>query len=174
MSDGENRPAVERCGGCGLEIAGGAAGCQSLMDEVLALHFGDARYFGAHRLFVDAYAMQHPDRYCVSFKSLAAHLAHLCWSLERGGDDALPSEAIRRWVERHPGMARPTLPSDRGALTIADVARGPDPAEHHRSVKRWARATWDAYEPLHALAREWVRQALEAAGSPVAGRRRSG
>ena len=90
MSDRQERPAVERCDGCGLEIAGGAAGCQSLMDEMLALHFGDARYFGVHRLFVDAYSMQHPDRYCVSFKSLAAHLAHLCWSLERGGSDAVP------------------------------------------------------------------------------------
>jgi hypothetical protein len=35
------------------------------MDEVLALHFGNAAYFGVHRLFVDTYCLQHPDRYCV-------------------------------------------------------------------------------------------------------------
>jgi hypothetical protein len=130
------------------------------MDEILALHFGNAAYFGVHRLFVDAYAAQHPQRYCISFKSLAAHLAHLCWSLEQGGSRALPSEAIRRWVERHPHLEKPALPGFRGELTIADVAGAPGPAEHHQAVERWSRSVWVAHGGLHPTVRAWVNSAL--------------
>ena len=90
------RPLAQRCAGCGLKVPGGTAGCQSMMDELLALHFNDTTYFAAHRLFVDTYCLQHPDEYCRSFKSLAAHLMHLCWSLEHRGNAALPNETIRR------------------------------------------------------------------------------
>jgi hypothetical protein len=152
---------AERCAGCGLAVAGGTAGCQSIMDEVLALHFSDATYFSVHRLFVDAYCLQHPDAYCVSFKSLAAHLAHLCWSLEYAGSRAIPSEPIRRWVERHPHLAKPPLPAFRGELTVADVARVTSPAEHHDVVVHWAESTWVAYAALQAIARQWVQFALD-------------
>jgi uncharacterized protein DUF5946 len=162
-----NPETTHRCAGCGLEVAGGAGGCQKIMDEILALHFGDATYFGVHRLFVDSYALQHPERYCVSFKSLSAHLAHLCWSLEEGGSRAIPSEPIRRWVERHPDLPKPELPARRGAITIEHVAKAPDPEAHHRAVEEWARATWEAYAALHPLAREWVRSAFQ--GTPRRG-----
>jgi ribosome-associated protein len=152
----------ERCDGCGQAVAGGTAACQSMMDELAAMHFSDVAYFGVHRLFVDAYSLQHPDRYCASFKSLAAHLAHLCWSIEHGGSRAVPSEAIRRWVERHPHLAKPPLPVARGTLTIADVARGTTAADHHREVARWARSVWEAHASLHEIARGWVASALEA------------
>jgi hypothetical protein len=131
------------------------------MDEILALHFSNVAYFGVHRLFVDVYSVQHPDRYCVSFKSLAAHLAHLCWSIEYQGSRAVPSEAIRRWVERHPQLEKPALPASRGALTIGDVAKAADAAAHHRGVQAWAQAAWDAHADLHAVARHWVTSALE-------------
>jgi hypothetical protein len=136
-----NAASSSQCGGCGLVVSGGTAGCQAIMDELLALHFSDVRYFGVHRLFVDTYCLQHPDRYCVSFKSLAAHLAHLCWSIEHSGSAAVPSEAIRRWVEHHPHLDKPDLPARRGVLTIADVAAASDPAAHHRAVQDGARAT---------------------------------
>lgn len=151
---------TDRCAGCGLAVAGGAAGCQAIMDELLALHFGSALWFGSHRLFVDTYCLQHPDRYCASFKSFAAHIMQMCWSLEQGGVRAIPSEAIRRWVERHPDGEKPILPPSRGAVTIGDVAVSRSPAEHHQLVERWARSTWEAYEALHPTARRWVRQAL--------------
>jgi hypothetical protein len=131
-----------------------------MMDELLARHFSEAAYFGVHRLFVDTYCLQHPDRYCASFKSLAAHLSHLCWSLEHGGSRAIPSEALRRWVERHPGLTKPALPDFRGTLTISHVARAPDVAAHSLAVDEWARSTWDAYSALHSTARHWVELAL--------------
>jgi hypothetical protein len=153
---------MTRCTGCGLVIEGGREGCRAIFDEVIALHFSNASYFGVHRLFVDTYCMQHTEEYCVSFKSLAAHLAHLCWSLEYGGGRAVPNEMIRRWVERHPHLEKPALPDERGALTVADVARAVTPAEHQQAVDAWARTTWDAYAPLHSTARHWVDLALSA------------
>jgi len=156
-----NQESGDQCGGCGLVVPGGTAGCQSIMDELSALHFSDATYFGVHRLFVDTYCLQHPDQYCVSFKSLAAHLAHLCWSLEHQGSRAITSEAIRHWVERHPHLERPVVPTRRGVLTVADVARASDPPAHHRAVHEWARATWDAYADLQSVGRHWVEQALQ-------------
>ena len=151
---------IDKCGGCGLTVQGGTAGCQSLMDECLALHFTQPAYFGIHRLFVDAYCLQHPERYCVSFKSLAAHLGHLCWTLEHGGSRAVPSEPIRKWVERHPHLEKPLIPAFRGAVTIGRVHRAPTPADHHEAVQAWARSTWDAYAELHATAHGWVAAAL--------------
>ena len=61
------------------------------MDKLLARDFSDVTYFRVHRLLVDTYCVQHPERYCVSFKSLAAHLVGLCWSLEHSGSRAVPS-----------------------------------------------------------------------------------
>jgi hypothetical protein len=156
-----DQKAMNRCGGCGLEVVGGTAGCHSIRDELLALHFSEATYFGVHRLFVDIYCLQHPDEGCVSFKSLAAHLAHLCWSLEFNGTRAVPSEAIRRWVERHPHLEKPALPERRGRMTVADVAKAENPAAHHQAVEQWARSTWDAYADLQSTARHWVTLAYE-------------
>lgn len=34
------------------------------------------------------------------------------------------------------------------------------PAGHGQAVERWARSTWEAYSPLHAIASRWIQQAL--------------
>ena len=74
MSANERPKSGERCSGCGLVVPGGTAGCQAIMDEVLARDFSDVLYFRVHRMMVDTYSLQHPERYCASAKSLAAHL----------------------------------------------------------------------------------------------------
>jgi len=109
--------------------------------------------------FVDAYCLQH-DPYIASFKSFAAHLAHLCWSLEHGGSRAVPSEPIRAWVERNPTVEKPPLPARRGVVTIADVAAAAHAPAHRMAVDLWARSVWDAYASLQPLARDWVSAAL--------------
>jgi len=155
-----NHESSDRCDDCGIVIAGGNAGCRSLFEELIALHFSSAVYFGVHRLFVDTYCLQHPDQGSVSFKSMAAHLGHLCWTLERGGSRAVPSEPIRRWLERHPDLERPAPPRSRGTLTVGHVSSTQTPAEHHRAVEEWARTTWEAYATLQPTARQWVDQAF--------------
>ena len=159
--------AALRCSGCGLVVQGGTAGCQAIMDELLARDFSDVSYFRVHRMLVDTYSLQHPDRYCLSAKSLAAHLTGLCWLIEHGGSRAVGSESLRRWLNGAPRIEKPDIPSFRGKLTVADVRDAPDPGEYARALERWAGSTWEAYSALHSLARHWVQQAL-------AGRRSSG
>jgi uncharacterized protein DUF5946 len=149
---------MEPCEGCGLVVDGGTDGCQSLFDELRSRQLVASTY-EIQRLTVDTYCMQHPDRYCVSAKSLAAHLTGLCWALEYSGH---PSglKALQRWLDGHPRIEKPALPSFRGALTVADVSAAPDPEVRAAAIGRWAQSTWDAYSALQPIARRWVEEAL--------------
>jgi hypothetical protein len=143
------------CAGCGR--AGTTDECQGIFEELIAHDFSDARYFSVHRLTVDAYAMQHPNRYCVSAISLAAHLTGLCAAIEHR-DPAAINRRVQHWLSTRPELEKPALPTARGALTIDDVDGG-DPVRYAESVMRWARGTWDAYADLHAIARAWIAKA---------------
>jgi hypothetical protein len=147
------------CEGCGLEIEHGTAGCQALMDQLLARDFSDIRFFRMHRLMVDTYSLQHPDRYGASAKSLAAHLTGLCHLVEERGDRAMGSQELRRWLDGARKLEKPALPAFRGALTVADVVELQDPVAYAEATERWARTTWEAYKELHELARSWIREA---------------
>jgi hypothetical protein len=108
-------------------------------------------------MVVDTYCLQHPERYCASAISLAAHLSGLCVAVEhRGREDEL-NAGIQRWLSRRPRLDRPALPPHPSDVTIADLRAATDPTTHRTIAERWARQTWDAYRPLHELARRWVR-----------------
>jgi hypothetical protein len=144
-----------------MPVEGGETGCQAIFEELLARDFGNVLYFRSHRMLVDTYALQHPERYCASPKSLAAHLTGLCWLLERDGNRAVGSEALRRWLNGTPAIQKPaSLPGQRGDLTIASVVSTRDPESHARAVEAWARSTWEAYSTLHPLARRWIDAAV--------------
>ncbi len=153
------------CSGCGLPVAGGDEGCQALFESVGLRGFADPRFGRLHRMVVDIYALQHPARYCISAKSLAAHLCGLCELVERGGDTALPNMSLQRWLNGSVDIAKPGLPESRGALTIAGIAAVDSPVAYAQAVGKWADAVWLAYAPLHPLARDWLDRALSA-GSP--------
>jgi hypothetical protein len=152
---------TEVCSGCGLAIAGGTAACRALFDELIARDFSHVLYGRHHRLMVDAYAVQHPDEFCRSARSLVAHLGGLCCALEFSSQPRV-LEALRRWIERDEVTEKPPLPTARGAVTIADARAAGDPMAYGEVVQRWARSAWDAYAPLQSVARSWVTQALEA------------
>lgn len=103
--------------------------------------------------------MQHPERYCVSAKSLAAHLTGLAWAIEHGIDER-GLRALHRALDGRVDLAKPPLPASRGALTIADVAPAAETEAYTKAVDAWARATWDAYAPLHETARRWIERAF--------------
>jgi len=157
---------TERCSGCGLVIAGGDAGCQAIMDGLALREMGDARFGGAMRLRVDAYCLQHPARYCVSGKSLAAHLMGLGWILDHRGDPRHGSEALRRWLDGAVPIDKPALPEFRGRLTIADVAASAEPLAYRRALEAWGHAVWAAYFGLHGLAEAWIAAALAERRAP--------
>lgn len=104
--------------------------------------------------------MQHPERYCVSGKSLVAHLGGLCWHFEHRGHPAV-GRALLRWLDGPRGIEKPPLPPFRGSITIGHVLPVP-PEGYAGAIDGWARAAWEAYEPLHDHARRWIRAALAA------------
>jgi hypothetical protein len=151
--------APEACEGCGWIVEGGTAGCRAAFEALLARAFSDPSFFGAHRLFVDCYCLQHPDDYCASAKSLAAHLSGLAQIVEEGASPATGSPDLRNWLDGDRRLDKPALPAARGSTTLGDLEAIEDPAAWSEAVRRWAHSIWDAYAPLHGLAREWLAQA---------------
>jgi len=154
---------MESCSECGVGAPGGDSGCEAIFHEILARDFSDVRFGRVHRLMVDAYALQHPGRYGASAKSLAAHLLGLGWSVERGGGDAVPVEAIRRWLDGAPKIERLEPPKFRGERTIVDARAAEDADAYARVVRDWARSVWAAYERWQPVARDWMDRAAASA-----------
>src|SRR5258708_4495096 len=146
------------CSGCGFVTAKGTEGCQAIFDDLAAKSIGDIRYGRIHRLVVDTYALQHPDRYMASAKSAAAHLmgVHVAMLMD---NNPLVIHMIHKYLngDGPAKLAKPELPASRGATTIADVAaQFGDPATYARAVRNWARTTWAAYAPVHPITRDWL------------------
>ncbi len=79
---------LDRCQGCGLVIAHGADGCQDRFDVFRVREARElAPDYRSTRLTIDVYSLQHSERYCVSAKSLAAHLTGVAWSIEHDGSE---------------------------------------------------------------------------------------
>jgi hypothetical protein len=143
-----------------MMIDGGTAACRELFDRLTLAAPDGNRLLRWRRLLVDTYALQHPDPFCVSATSLAAHLTGVGWILDYGGDAANGSDQIRRWLNSRPELIKPPLPASFGDVTIAAVADATTAAEVEPAVGVWARATWSAYAPLHEVARAWIERAL--------------
>ncbi|WP_371832790.1 DUF5946 family protein [Mesorhizobium koreense] len=145
----------ERCDGCGLEIEGGREACQRLFDSRASLEMNDYRYARLHRLVVDCYCLQHPQQYCVSAKSLMAHLAGLCVAIEMNGEqDAY--RALQKSLNGNPSLVKPMLPETRGSYTIADVLNASDADDYADCVNQWANQVWRAYQPIQGWGRDWL------------------
>ena len=83
----------------------------------------DVRYARAYRSAVEAYAMQHVERFGLSAKSYAAHLTGLCCVVEHGADPAMLA-TIARWLSGPSPVEKPAVPPPpRGRLTLADARR---------------------------------------------------
>ena len=147
------------CPSCGAPDVGGSAGCQALFNQIGARSYENPGYAAAHELFVDAYCLQHPEPYCHSAKSYAAHLTRLCCGIERGGDRRI-YRAIHIWLSGPTKIERPETLSSRGNLTIVHVQAARSVEEHQKCVREWAENIWKAYAPQHALARKWLDAAL--------------
>ena len=158
MTVSENNPSAV-CEDCGASVAEGRAGCLKIFEEVIAREFSDYRYGRYHRLTVDAYALQHPDRYMRSGKSFAAHLTGMCAALE-DEDAAALNHAVQKWLSTNPQIDKPAhLPERRGSLTITHVRDAADADEHVKRVREWARDAWGAWSEHHGLARRLINEA---------------
>ena len=157
----DRQTASGTCEDCGAPAPEGRLGCQKLFDEVLAREFADYRYAKLHRLTVDSYSLQHPQKYMRSGKSFAAHLTGLCAAMESEGVSAV-NLAIQRWLDGPTRVERPPDPPalQRGNLTVIHVHDAADADEHLLRVREWARSTWSAWSAYHDLARQWIAQAM--------------
>jgi len=166
MSAAENQKTpVEVCEECGAAVAGGGAGCLGLFEEILAREFSDYRYGRVHRLTVDAYSLQHPDKYMRSGKSFAAHLTGMCAALE-GADAPSINQAVQRWLSTNPRVEKPArLPSRRGSLHITYVHAAAHADEHVARVREWARDVWAAWAEHHDFARRLIGEATSHGGA---------
>jgi Family of unknown function (DUF5946) len=150
------------CPECGAVGVADAAGCETLFQTVIGHEFSNAALFAVHRLTVDAYSLQHPDKYMKSSKSAAAHLVGMCWSLEYGGGLSV-SRAISRWLDGSLELPRvpPPEPCLRGALTIREVHDAGGGPAHVDRVRAWAADVWSAWTVGHGQARLWVEAITE-------------
>jgi hypothetical protein len=117
-----------------------------------------------HNMVVDAYALQHPEEYCVSAKSYAAHLVGLCCGLEHPGDQKLYWQ-IARWLDGPSVLVKPPVLGIRGRKHIATVRLAKD-KEYQSAVRQWGSAVWTAYESQHYLARGWLAEAARGGFKP--------
>jgi hypothetical protein len=149
------------CAGCGLLAVGGTDGCQGLFDDESAREYGDPRFAARRRMIVDTYCLQHPDHYCISAISLAAHLTGLAIAIERRDQESRLNGAVQRWLSSRPQLEKPSLPTSRGSMTIADLRAATGVADHDAVAGRWAEDVWSAHTDLHPIARDWLRAATE-------------
>lgn len=152
--------ALEACPSCGAKVAGGTEGCQRLFESIGLREYEDMRFARYHRIVVDVYAMQHPDRYGRSAKSFAAHLTGLCAWLENEQRAQSLNAAVQRWLSGPSPIVRPPLPAGYGEVTIRELLDAHDPIRYGVELGRWARSTWAAYAPLHPTARTWIATAV--------------
>ena len=143
-----------------MRIVGGTDGCRAVFDQVALPTPRESPFLPWRRLIVDVYALQHPDPFCVSATSLAAHLTGVAWIIEHPADAAAGNDQLRRWLNSKPALIKPPLPRAYGDVRIDALADARTPQQIAAAIDRWTAATWHAYASLHAIAREWIAQAL--------------
>lgn len=132
-------------------------GCWACFGEVLAREYSDYRYARAHRLTVDAYAVQHPGRPSPqSVQSVALHLMSLCAIIEKDGDHRTATKMLKRASKQKGLFQWIEPPSSMGRLTVLDVQRASDADEHVSAVREWAASAWSAWSEHHASVRNWL------------------
>lgn len=127
---------------------------------MLARAYNDETGRQVLQLAVDAYACQHPGQPGQrSAQSVGIHLMTLCLVLERGADPREGPRLHKRMVAR-PTFTSLEPPTDRGALTAADIFETLDAEAYVASVTAWAGAVWGAWSIHHDTVRAWISPTL--------------
>ena len=157
------------CIGCGAWVAdvdgptfrypdAASPGCWAVFGEILAREYGEYRYPDVHRLTVDVYAVQHPGRQTPqTIQSVNVHLIGLCLTLQRG----VASARVTEWMGKAVGKFKGQFvwldpPASLGPMTVLDVIKATNLADHEQRVWRWALSCWEAWSEHHAAIRRWV------------------
>lgn len=157
----------QRCFACGGMFAAAQGptheymlstpGCWAAYGMLLAREYENPVLFGAaHRLTVDAYALQHPgeasDRRAV--QSVWVHFAALYLALEEGAAHS----TIPPIMSKLAGRTFPPLdpPRDAFAVTLSDVLAEPQ-SEHVAATRRWAECAYESWKHLRGPTQDLLR-----------------
>lgn len=152
------------CGAMVLDMEGpthkymlSSPGCWSVYGVLLSRDYGEYGYPTAHRLSVDAYAVQHPGKpNRQAIQSVAVHLIGLYYSLEKGMPPTQVTKAIGRATQFSDQFAWLEPPASMGPITVVDAADANGPEEYQRVAKEWARSAWTAWSAHHAMIQAWA------------------
>lgn len=165
-------PHAEPCQGCGAVVPAvpdgpthpyldASPGCWALYTVMLGREFSafDAE---VHRLSVDTYAVQHPGEPSPqTIQSVCVHLVALCLTFEHDqtvaeirpimGEMSKGKYFEPRWLDPVP---------EGYSLTILNLLDATTPDAYGEQVRRWSRATWEAWTAHHDEVREWAGKVL--------------
>jgi hypothetical protein len=163
-------PALIRCPECGALVSDvdgptygtGAPGCWAVFGEITGREFSDPAYRAHRRSPIDAYAVQHPGSPSPrASKSAWVHLVGLCLVVERRFPVDAAVRAIARLASEPPDFPWLEPPTDRGSVTVVDVAAAGDVAAHVRAMQRWADSAWGAWAQHHPAIRRRADELLD-------------
>lgn len=159
---------LEPCVGCGALFPPSdgpihrymlsSSGCWAAYGEILQRFYGSDDAVDAHRISVDAYAVQHPGTPSPqAIQSVTGHLINLCLLFEhnvsgpkwrRGMIQAVTSLSDQFvWLEP---------PEQNGTITVADLLPLTDIQALHQASIEWARSIWDSWYAHHPVIRQWT------------------
>jgi len=138
--------------------------CIAAFCEVLGKEQEWAGYPEVHRLFVDAYAVQHPP--CIEYQkelginqrlinaSIQSIFIHLI-ALHLAFEENIPLRDISKrmayildtGVKLESMALKP--PNHLGNITIVDIRKVSNFKEYEKMVWRWAKSAWDAWKEYH-------------------------
>ena len=115
---------------------GASQGCWNLYSEVLAKEYGEYNYpKHTHRLTVDTYAIQHPGQPGrQSIQSVNVHLISLYFVLIKKMSGSNATKLIGELLHRGPAFEWLEPPTPNGIITVADVLKATNLAEHELIV----------------------------------------
>ncbi len=131
-----------------------------------------AGYPEIHRLFIDAYAVQHPP--CIeyqkklginqrlidaSIQSIFVHLIALYLAFEKNMPLRNISKRIAYILDIGVKLESIELkpPNHLGDMTIVDIRKTANFKEYETMVWRWAKSAWDAWQEYHTIIEQITR-----------------
>lgn len=154
------------CPGCGTELPSfdgpvhrymdSSPACWAKYGELLVREYENPEYMAAHRLTVDAWAVQHPGRPSAqSIQSVAVHLVSLHAVLEMSMSHREATALIKMCAEkgRFEWLEPPVAPH---WLNVLQPLAATSAAEHSTMVREWACSAWKAWTQHHKQIRTWA------------------
>ncbi len=130
-------------------------GCWARYGEVLAREYSDFAYMSVHGLTVDAYSVQHPGQpNPQTINSINVHLSSLYAYFVLGSSISNLAKIKAQLSQCKKEFTWLEPPHDLGTLTINDVWRAENSAQHCNLVKEWAEEVFLQWKEFYPVAKK--------------------